>query len=221
MVPKRAGTIQEAILKLRTIGLISTLAIGLLAGPLPAAAQQAGKVYRIGFLTTASPVKSFKLRLTAFRQGLKKLGYVEGKNIVIEERYAKGRRDRLPKLAAELVRLKPDVIVTHGGSTARVADQAAKEAGTAVPILTLFTSLSAPCWRTVNHDRMRQPAPTGRVSVFVHTNRRSRAARSSNFPSLLWTNGLSMLSLRVRAVAKVVKTFGQSHPPETLGEFRY
>ncbi len=122
-------------MRLRTIGLISTLVLGLLAGPLAAEAQQAGKVYRIGFLTPGSPVKSFKLRLTAFRQGLRKLGYVEGKNIVIEERYAKGRRDRLPKLAAELVRLKVDAIVTHGGTTARVADQAAKKAGTTIPIV--------------------------------------------------------------------------------------
>ena len=100
----------------KTIALFA-MALAILTSGHPAEAQQAGKVYRIGFLTPGSPVKSFKLRLTAFRQGLRKLGYVEGKNIVIEERYAKGRRDRLPKLAAELVRLKPDVIVTHGGTT--------------------------------------------------------------------------------------------------------
>jgi len=122
-------------MKLRTIGLISSLVLGLLAGPLPAEAQQPGKVYRIGFLTPGSPVRGFKRWLAAFRQGLKKLGYVEGKNILIQERYASGRREKLPELAAELVRLKPDVIVTHGGSTARVADQAAKEAGRAIPIV--------------------------------------------------------------------------------------
>ncbi len=71
----------------------------------PATSQQAGKVYRIGFLTGASPGGTFKLRLAAFRQGLQELGYVEGENILIDERYAAGRRENLPKLAAELVRL--------------------------------------------------------------------------------------------------------------------
>ena len=82
-------------MRLRTIGFISILALGLLAGPLPAEAQKAGKVYRIGFLTRGS-VEGFKLRLAAFRQGLQELEYLEVKNIVIEERYAEGRRKRLP-----------------------------------------------------------------------------------------------------------------------------
>ncbi len=101
----------------------------------PVYAQQAGTVYKIGYLTAASPGKSFKRRLAALRQGLRKLGYVEGKNIVIEERYAKGNRKRLPALAAELLRLKVDVIVTHGGSIARIADQAARKVGVTVPIV--------------------------------------------------------------------------------------
>ncbi len=91
---------------------------------LPAQAQQAGKVYRIGFLTTGSPNRTFKLRMAAFRQGLIKLGYVEGKNVVIEERYAKGRKERLPALASELVRLKVDVFVVHGGRPARAVERA-------------------------------------------------------------------------------------------------
>ncbi len=122
-------------MKLRTIGLISTLVLGLLAGPLRVEAQQAGKVYRIGFLTWGGSVESFKPRLTAFRHALQKLGYVEGKNIVIDERYGEGRRELRPALAMELVRLKPDVIVTHGGSSARAADRAAKEVGRTIPIV--------------------------------------------------------------------------------------
>ena len=70
-------------------------------------------------------------RIEAFRQGLRELGYVEGKNIVIEYRYAEGNLDRLPGLAAELVRLKIDVIVTGGGPNTR----AAKEATTTIPIV--------------------------------------------------------------------------------------
>jgi len=138
-------------MRLRTIGLISILVLGLLAAPWPAEAQQAGKVYRIGFLTWGGSVESFKPRLTAFRKALQELGYVEGKNIVIDERYGEGRSERRRVLAMELVRLKPDVIVTHGGSSARAADQAAKEVGRTIPIV--FAVSSNPL-RT-----LRQPLP--------------------------------------------------------------
>ncbi len=98
-------------MRLRTIGLISTLVLGLLAGPLPVEAQQVGKVYRIGYLATRSlSSRMISVRRKAFREGLRELGYVEGQNVVIEERSAEGKRDRLPELAAELVRLKLDVI---------------------------------------------------------------------------------------------------------------
>ncbi len=110
---------------LRTIGLISILVYGLLAGPLPVDAQQAGKVYRIGYLSRAS-AQAYRKQLAAFQQGLRDLGYVEGKNILIEERYAVGRKERLPELAAELVRLKVDIFVVQGGQTARAARQKSK-----------------------------------------------------------------------------------------------
>src|ERR1700747_2967245 len=85
----------------------------LLAAPLAAEAQQAGKVPRIGFLSLTSP-SDRPLLLDALRQGLRELGWVERQNIVIDYRYAEGRVDRLPGLAAELVRLKVDVIVSFG-----------------------------------------------------------------------------------------------------------
>jgi len=97
---------------------------------LPAAAQQTGKVPRIAYLTGNSPSTN-PARIEAFRQGLRKLGYVEGKNIVIEWRYAEGKPDRLPALAAELVRIKVEVIVTTGPGPTR----AAKEATTTIPIV--------------------------------------------------------------------------------------
>ena len=78
-----------------------------------AEAQQAKKLPRIGYLSAGSPSTN-SARIEAFRQGLRELGYVEGKNIVIEYRYAEGKLDRLSELAAELVRLKVDVIVTTG-----------------------------------------------------------------------------------------------------------
>jgi putative ABC transport system substrate-binding protein len=93
-------------------------------------AQQPKKVARIGFLAAVSHSAN-SARFEAFRQGLRELGYVEGKNIVIEWRYAEGKLDRLPALADELVRLKVDVIVS-GGST---ATRPAKEATNTIPIV--------------------------------------------------------------------------------------
>src|SRR5215813_8095098 len=102
----------------------------LLAVCLPADAQQAKKVPRIGMLLAGS-VSSMKGQVDAFQQGLRELGYVEGKTIAIEYRYAEGNRDTWPKLAAEIVRLKPDVIVV--GSAGFTA--AAKRATSTIPIV--------------------------------------------------------------------------------------
>jgi putative ABC transport system substrate-binding protein len=102
----------------------------LLALSFPARAQQPAKVPRIGFLTTVSP-STISDRVEAFRQGLRELGYVEGKNIVIEWRYAEGKADRVLGLAAELVRLKVDLIVTTGPSVTG----SAKKATSTIPIV--------------------------------------------------------------------------------------
>ena len=93
-----------------------------LAAPFGVEAQPPGKVYRIGFLASGSatmppPVESF-------RKGLRELGWVEGQNIVIDYRFAEGRLDRLPDLAAELVRLKVDVIVAPASDSVRAAAKA-------------------------------------------------------------------------------------------------
>jgi putative ABC transport system substrate-binding protein len=95
-----------------------------------AEAQQPKKVPRIGHLNAAS-ISVTATRAEAFRQGLRDLGYVEGKNIVIEWRSGEGKEDRLPALAAELVRLKVDVIVTSGPAPTR----SAKEATVTIPIV--------------------------------------------------------------------------------------
>ncbi|HET8564414.1 MAG TPA: ABC transporter substrate-binding protein [Candidatus Binatia bacterium] len=102
----------------------------LLALSFRAEAQQPKKVPRIGFLSTVSPAALSALT-EAFRQGLREHGYFDGKNIVIEYRSAEGKLDRLPALAAELVRLKVDVIVTAGSTSTR----SAKEATVTVPIV--------------------------------------------------------------------------------------
>ena len=121
-------------MRLRIIRHISTLALGLFAGPLPAKAKQAKKIPRIGYLSLASAEVN-RSYLIAFRQGLRELGYSEGKNILIAERFAERRFERLPKLAAELIRLKVDIIVTHGGQWASAVNRAAKEAGRTIPIV--------------------------------------------------------------------------------------
>ena len=98
-----------------------------------AEAQQAGKVSRIGYLITSSP-SAIAPRMDVFQQGLRELGYVEGKNIVIERRHAEGKLDRLPELAAELVQLNVDVIVTSGPTATRPA----KGATSTIPIVMTF-----------------------------------------------------------------------------------
>jgi putative ABC transport system substrate-binding protein len=111
-------------------GFLSSLGLGLLAAPLTADAQQAGKVPRIGFLFIGSRVMSEHL-LQAFEQALRERGWVTGQNLVIEYRSAEGKYDRLPALAAELVRLEPHVIV----AVATGAALAAKDATSKIPIV--------------------------------------------------------------------------------------
>lgn len=108
------------------------LALGaiLLTVSFPAEAQQPKKVPRIGFLASAS-VERNKTRLAGLQRGLRELGYLEGKNIFIEQRYAVGQYEKLPEIAAELVRLKMDVFVTQGAPAAH----AAKNATSVIPIV--------------------------------------------------------------------------------------
>ena len=107
---------------------IMTSTAALAAWPISVRAQQAGKVTRIGFLRYASPHEK---HFNAFRDGLRALGYLEGQNIVIEQRYAAGMLQRLGPLAEELVRLNMDVIVVDGSATAR----AAKAATSTIPVV--------------------------------------------------------------------------------------
>src|SRR6266849_1649935 len=110
-------------MKLKRVPLIVALAVGCLATPLAAGAQQqAGKLSRIGVLMNLYPPDADPPR--ALRQGLRDLGYVEGQNLVIDWRYQLGPSNRLPTLAAELVRLTPDVIVADSTVSIRAAMQA-------------------------------------------------------------------------------------------------
>src|SRR5215470_18784150 len=109
----------------------------LLALSVPVEAQQAGKVFRIGFLDSSN-ASGMAVMVDAFRQELGKLGWIEGKNITIEYRFAESKLDRLPELAADLVRLKADLIVVASTQPAL----AAKKATSTIPIV--MASVSDP-----------------------------------------------------------------------------
>jgi ABC-type uncharacterized transport system substrate-binding protein len=116
-------------MRLRAIGLMLTLALGIFVAPLAAGAQPQGKVPHIGILIPT--LEADTPQWEQFRQGLRESGYMEGHNIVLEYRFAAGRPERFPDLAAELVRLNVDVIVAVGV----IATRAAKNATSTIPIL--------------------------------------------------------------------------------------
>jgi len=111
------------------LGLSVIVFVLVVVGPV-AEAQQTGKIARIGFLDNGT-ASGMSVLVDAFRQELSKLGWIEGKSIVFEYRFAEGKTERLPELAAELVRLKVDLIVITGNPPA----SAAKKATTAIPIV--------------------------------------------------------------------------------------
>jgi len=114
---------------------MGALAGGLLAAPLAAEAQPAGKVYRIGYLLEIAPSDQGSTTVRVLEESLRDLGYVEGRNLVVERRFAAFKYDRLPDLAAELVRLKLDLIGTGGNPSIT----ALKQATTTVPIVMTWT----------------------------------------------------------------------------------
>ena len=124
--------------------------VAAIVAPLAAGAQLAGKVYRIGYLFESNLPDPLSAPLEAFEGALREMGYVEGSNLVVERRFAAFKYDRLPELAADLVRLKPDVIVTSGNPSIA----ALKRATTTVPVVMawsvdpvgagLITSLARP-----------------------------------------------------------------------------
>src|SRR5215510_2298822 len=134
-------------MRFRTLGLLVILAcgLGLFCTPLVATAQQPGKVYRIGFLSLLSPPSPSEPHgqqrsrfFQPFWQEMRQLGWIEGQNIVMEERWAETRAERLPALATELVQLQVDLIV----ATASLETIAAKQATSTIPIV-MVNSLDA------------------------------------------------------------------------------
>jgi putative ABC transport system substrate-binding protein len=159
---------------------IEVIAGGLLAAPLAAEAQQAAKIARIGYL--AGSLAGAPHMPEAFRQGLRDLGYIEGRNVVIEYRDAEGKLERLPALAAELVALKVDVIVA-GNTRAALA---AKQATRTLPIV--FTNAS-------------DPVASGLVTSLARPG--SNVTGLSNLAPELVGKGLELLTQAVPGVSRV------------------
>src|SRR6266568_2977695 len=120
---------KEITMQLYPVGLVAPLALAVLVAPLSVNAQPPGKVFRVGVLLPLSPgAPTFQ----AFKQRLQELGYVEGQNLALEVRAAEGQFERLPGLAAELVRLHVDVIVATGPEATL---RAARGATDTIPIV--------------------------------------------------------------------------------------
>ncbi len=157
-----------------------------------AQAQQPTKIARIGYLSPGDPV-SRAYRIEAFRQGLKELGYIEGKNIVIEYRFAEARSDRLPELARDLVRLKVDIIFAGGHE----ATEAAKNATQMIPIV------------TSSQDPVRSgfvaglPRPAGNITGLA------------NLTSELVGKRLELLKEVIPQLSRVAVLWKPSHPAST------
>lgn len=179
----------------------------LLALSLAAEAQQPGKLTRIGILELASPSASAHGH-KAFQQGLRELGYVEGKNVILEYRYADGKLDLLSELAADLVRLKVDAIVTR--STAPIP--AAKNASKTIPIV--FATAGAPVEDGLVSSLARPGGNvTGLTLLSPELDGKRLELLKEAFPNVtrvafLWTVGSAREDLRFREAEAVAKTLG-------------
>lgn len=207
----------------RAIGF--ALALILVAPALAAEAQDAGKVWRIGYLA-AGPVELDRSWLAALQQGLRDLGYVEGKNIVIERRHAAGRVERLPELIAELVRLKVDVFVVYGSP----AIDAAKKATSTIPIVMtvhadpvgagLVASLSRPGGNVTGLSDLHAGTVTkrlellkeavhmaSRVAVLLNPTNPTSVLQLKDLQAAAPALGVTVLSLEVKGPADIDRAF--------------
>jgi ABC-type uncharacterized transport system substrate-binding protein len=170
-------------------------------------AQHASKLYRIGILELASPSASIDGH-NALRGGLHELGYTEGKNLILEYRYAGGKLELLPELAAELVNAKVDVIITR--STAAI--RAAKNASTIIPVV--FTAAGAPVEDGLVESLARPGGNvTGLALLSADLDGKKLELLKEVVPKLarvgfVWTTGSARADLRVREVEAVAKSLG-------------
>ena len=175
-----------------------------------AEAQQAGKILRIGFLD-ASTASGMAVLVKAFLQELSKLGWIEGKNFTMEYRFTEGKRERLPALAAELVRLKVDLIVVAGDPSAL----AAKKATTTIPIVIataadpvgegLVASLAQPGGNVTGFSSLAVELNTKRLEILKDAVPKLTRVGLLRPPGARFTGGLQMKDLRAAAVALKLK----------------
>jgi putative ABC transport system substrate-binding protein len=161
---------------------VSTVAASLVTGPALAQTQPGARIYRVGFLLGATR-ESVASLFQALQEGMREHGYVDGRNVIFEQRYAGGRVERLPELAAELVRLRVDVIVT--GSTVHV--QAASRATKTIPIVTVFTA---------------DPVSSGFVSTLARPGGNITGLSADSSPEL-WAKYLAFLKETVPRLSRV------------------
>src|SRR5262245_10560630 len=176
-------------------GLLVMLILAVLVAPLVAEAQQAKKVHRIGVLAQGSPPSTPGLPafFEPFVQGLRDLGYVEGQHITFERRYAEGSLDRLPDLAAELVRLPVDLILALGPASV----QAAKHATTTIPIVFMGTF---------------DPVGSGLVASLAQPGGNITGVAGDPGPEIAGKH-LELLKAAVPTVSRVVMVVGQERSP--------
>lgn len=178
-------------MKLRVGGLVMAVAFAFLAAPLTVEAQQAGKVWRIGILGNENtrPWESF-------REALRELGYVEGRNLALEQRWSEGITDRLPALAAELVQLRVDVIVASGTQGVRAAKQATRT----IPIVMAVST---------------HPEKIGLVESLAHPG--GNVTGLSNMAPELAGKRLELLKEIAPRVLRIVYLWNPASPVEPMG----
>lgn len=170
--------------------LLFAIGAGALAAPFASFAQQQGKVWRVGFLTAGRPAALGSAG--AFRQGMRELGYVEGKNLVIEWRFTDGKVERLPGLAAELVQLKLDVIVAGGTPVTSVVQKAT----TTIPIVMVNVA---------------DPVDSGFIKTLARPG--GNITGTSSLTSELSTKHLEMLLSVVPKLSRVAVLVNPDTPP--------
>jgi ABC-type uncharacterized transport system substrate-binding protein len=196
---------------MRRIGLAVVVTLSLFAAPLAAEAQQqAEKVHRVGYLGTSPPTDDpASARVwRAFLEGLRDHGYVEGQNIIIERRYSEGKQERFPGLAAELVRLKVDLIVAGAAAATRGAQQAT----TTIPIVAV--GVSDPVGLGLVASLARPGGNiTGLATLFPELAAKRLALLKETFPkvsrvAVLWNSGNPGNAIILKEVQVAARTLG-------------
>jgi len=208
------------------MSVVPFLAGVLLALPLAAEAQEARKMARIGYLSQTS-AENDKNYVAAFQQGLKELGYLEGRTIVIEQRYAAGRAERLPELAAELVRLNVDVFVVFGVAAVHAVKKASSTVPIVLPNLTdpvaagfaaslarpggTVTGLSDfhPATVTKRLELLKELVPSAsRVAVLLNPANPSHPNQLKDLQAAAPAFGMAILALEIREASDIDNAFG-------------